>query len=145
MIDYDKLDALMELPISEEMLGAYIEGNLHGSEFREVQNIIEQDSFVADLISNSEDFAQIDNNLSEMWINEQAYGLEEDVCYQPTNADEFTLPEIILDMSTVTTETILIHETALPHIQSGIEEGDYNLGISDNDSNSSLSEINNKL
>ena len=143
MIDYDKLDALMELPISEEMLGAYIEGNLHGSEFREVQNIIEQDSFVADLISNSEDFAQIDNNLSEMCINEQVCGLGEGVYHQSINADEFTLPEIILDLSAVNTETILIHEAVLPHTQSGIEEDAYNLDINDNDSN--LSEINNQL
>ena len=78
MIDYEKLDALMELPVSEEMLGAYVEGNLHGSELREVQNIIGQDSFVADLISNAEDFAQINNDLSDMWMSGQELGLQED-------------------------------------------------------------------
>ena len=63
MIDYEKLDALMELPISEEMLGAYLEGNLHGAELREVQNIVDKDSFVADLISSTDDVMQMNNDL----------------------------------------------------------------------------------
>ena len=35
MIDLNKFDDLEDLPVSEEMLGAYLEGNLHGAEFRE--------------------------------------------------------------------------------------------------------------
>lgn len=40
MIDYEKLDKLMELPISEEMLGAYIEGNLSDVERDAIENVL---------------------------------------------------------------------------------------------------------
>ena len=143
MIDYDKLDVLMELLISEEMLGAYVEGNLHGSELREVQNIIERDSFVADLILNAEDFAQISNDLSDMWMSGQDFGIGEDFGCQSINADEFTLPEIILDMSAISIETTLIQDTTLAHLQGGLEEDNSNIGVSDNESSScGLGEVN---
>ena len=51
MIDEEllsKFNRIEDLPVSEEMLGAYMEGNLHGSEFREVNNFILSD---ADTIS----------------------------------------------------------------------------------------------
>lgn len=41
MIDYEKLDKLMELPVSEEMLGAYIEGKLNDGELFDVYSRIE--------------------------------------------------------------------------------------------------------
>ena len=146
MIDYEKLDALMELPVPEEMLGAYVEGNLHGSELREVQNIIGQDSFVADLISNAEDFAQINNDLSDMWMSGQELGIQEDFGCQSINADDFTLPEIVLDMSAISTETTLIQDTTLAHLQGGHEEDTSNLGVSDNDSSScGLGEVNSEF
>lgn len=146
MIDYDKLDALMELPISEEMLGAYVEGNLHGSELREVQNIIGQDSFVADLISNAEDFAQINNDLSDIWMSEQEFGLREDFGCQSINADDFTLPEILLDTPAVSAETILVHDITLAHMQSGLEEETSNINLNDTDSSScGLGEVNNEF
>ena len=40
MIDYEKLDKLMELPVSEEMLGAYIEGNLSEVERNTIEGIL---------------------------------------------------------------------------------------------------------
>lgn len=41
MIDFDKLDKISELPISEEMLGAYLEGNLDLSEAAMVESMID--------------------------------------------------------------------------------------------------------
>lgn len=146
MIDYEKLDALMELPVSEEMLGAYLEGNLHGSEFREVQNIIEQDPFVADLISNTEDFAQINNDLSDMWMNGQECGLGEDFGYQPINVEDFTIPEIILEMPSVSAETTMIHDAALTLTQDGLEEDASNFSPSGNEASPyGLDELNNEF
>lgn len=40
----NKIDSLEDLPVSEEMLGAYMEGKLRGSELREVQNLIDSDN-----------------------------------------------------------------------------------------------------
>lgn len=40
MIDYDKLDKLMELPVSEEMIGAYLEGNLSEIESDEIRQLM---------------------------------------------------------------------------------------------------------
>lgn len=58
MIDDDLLntfDSIEDLPISEEMLGAYLEGNLRGAEMREVQNLINADNFVAEFSNMIED------------------------------------------------------------------------------------------
>lgn len=54
MIDINKFDDLDVLPVSEEMLGAYLEGNLHGAEFREVQNNVHEDASLSSLIGNVE-------------------------------------------------------------------------------------------
>ena len=54
MIDINKFDDLLDLPISEEMLGAYLEGNLHGSEFREVNNFILSNTDIVSLIDTVE-------------------------------------------------------------------------------------------
>lgn len=54
MIDINKFDDLNDLPVSEEMLGAYLEGNLHGAEFREVQNCVHEDTSLSSLIGNIE-------------------------------------------------------------------------------------------
>lgn len=55
MIDFqDKFDDLQDLSISEEMLGAYMEGNLRGSEFREVSNLLSADDDLSDLVQSVE-------------------------------------------------------------------------------------------
>lgn len=54
MKNYDdiinRFDDIQDLPVSEEMLGAYMEGNLRGAEIREIQNLICQDDNLFDLI-----------------------------------------------------------------------------------------------
>lgn len=57
-----KLDSLEELPVSEEMLGAYIEGNqLLGSEIHEIDSFIASDPYISNLIELSK----------EMGVNEK--------------------------------------------------------------------------
>ncbi len=55
MIDKEllaKFDRIQDLPISEEMLGAYLEGNLQESELHEVQNLIEFDNNFSNFCDN---------------------------------------------------------------------------------------------
>lgn len=42
--------SIQDLPVSEEMLGAYIEGNLNGADLRDVQNFINSDQSILDMI-----------------------------------------------------------------------------------------------
>lgn len=52
MIDEEllnKFDRIQDLPVSEEMLGAYIEGNLRGSELREVHKYLHHDPFCREI------------------------------------------------------------------------------------------------
>ncbi len=47
-----KFDRIQDLPVSEEILGTYLEGNLRGFELHEVQNLIEFDNNLADFCDN---------------------------------------------------------------------------------------------
>lgn len=53
-----KFDSIDDLPVSEEMLGAYIEGNLDSFETSQIETAISEDSslsgFVKDIISDGE-------------------------------------------------------------------------------------------
>ena len=122
MIDYEKLDALMGLPISEEMLGAYLEGNLHGAELREVQNIVEKDFFVADLISNIDDAMQLNNDLSNSWTDIVADDFSSNADFQLMNSEGFVLPEIVLDMP-LGVEIDIIQDATLAQMQGELEDG----------------------
>lgn len=145
MIDYEKLDALMELPVSEEMLGAYLEGNLHGSELREVQNIIEQDSFVADIISDTNDILQMNDELSNPWMEDSfSGGLIEDQDFQLLMNNDFALPEIIMDASLGIDEN-LIQDATLANLPSGLEEDTTHVGLNDGDNVNGINEANNEL
>lgn len=62
MIDISKFDFIEELPVSEEMLGAFLEGSLMGAEVRDVSNFVESNSIISDLINELEvDNVQIDS------------------------------------------------------------------------------------
>ncbi len=60
-----KFDRIQDLPVSEEMLGAYLERTLNGSELSELQSIISADydlaSFVSTIESDSQNFDEIYN------------------------------------------------------------------------------------
>lgn len=89
MIDISKFYDLEDLSISEEMLGAYLEGNLHGSEYREVHNFIQDDNTMADLVDSVKtDFDDMND-----------FGISEISSFEPTFATndtfgDFALPEI---------------------------------------------------
>lgn len=97
MIDINKFDDLQDLPISEEMLGAYLEGNLHGSEFREVNNFILSDTGVVSLIDTVEDDLDFIRDLD---LSDQQGTIDTDVSEDLFS--EITLPEIsILGMDSL--------------------------------------------
>ncbi len=61
MINYEKLDKLMELPVSEEILGAYIEGNLSATETDGIDDLLNQSDWkviVQDISENSFDIKE---------------------------------------------------------------------------------------
>lgn len=103
MIDINKFDDLQDLPISEEMLGAYIEGNLHGAEFREVDNFILSNADIVSLIDTVED--------------DFGFIRDVDLSYQQDSIDldryEDMLPEMSLpDISILGTDSLI--ETSCP-------------------------------
>lgn len=57
--------SIQDLPVSEEMIGAYLEGNLNGSELRDVQNVITEDQSVYDLIDAVESPMSFGDNYME--------------------------------------------------------------------------------
>lgn len=61
-----QFDDLQDLPVSEEMLGAYIEGNLNGADLRDVQNVINSDDDTMNLLDNVDDIilTPFDSSLS---------------------------------------------------------------------------------
>ena len=67
-----QFDDLQELPVSEETVGAYMEGNLGGSELRELQNILNSD---ADFYGMIESVGEIDNGM-DMLIRTPISGVE---------------------------------------------------------------------
>lgn len=84
----NKFDSIEDLPISEEMLCAYNEGNLRGAELREVQNFISSDGLVADLY---EDIVSSSPMVDDIRFN--------DIVFEDTMADfeiPFDLEEIEL-------------------------------------------------
>lgn len=59
MIDHSKFDFIEDLPVSEEMIGAYLEGNLLGSELREVSNFVESDDNLYCIVNEVESISNI--------------------------------------------------------------------------------------
>lgn len=106
----NKFDRIEDLPVSEEMLGAYLEGNLHGSEFREIQNYIHDNDDVLGLIDIVENDIDILNDIDESFNN----SISPFVDSEETLAD-FDLPEIeflsassLIDASSSLMEDIIL-------------------------------------
>ena len=73
-----EFDGIQELPVSEESIGAYLEGKLAGAELREVQNLLNSDDNLFQVIEKVSDIdSQIENilNLPQDGINTPS-GLE---------------------------------------------------------------------
>ena len=105
-----KFGDIADLPVSEELLGAYLEGGLHGSEFREVQSCIQESpsaSALVDVVGN--DYMAMDKlGLSDFPELEPLFGSDDMFA-------DFSLPEIssfgielLIDPSSPLTEDIII-------------------------------------
>ena len=66
MIDYEKLDKLMELPVSEEILGAYIEGNLSDVEADSVRQLMSHNEELLNVSPFDDLNSNIDDGDSEL-------------------------------------------------------------------------------
>lgn len=94
---FAKFDSIEDLPISEELLGAYTEGNLRGAEYREVHNIVSNDTNLSDLMSPVEQDSLFNkNNLFDPFNNSIEITSPED--YLHINFDELELPSINSDL-----------------------------------------------
>lgn len=109
-----QFDNIKELPVSEEMLGAYMEGNLDGAEFREVYNIVEKDYFVADLILSTDKVMQINNDLSNLYIDTNTGEFCNNADSQLINTNDFVITEGVLDK---TYGIDIIHDTVLSQLE----------------------------
>jgi hypothetical protein len=104
MKDYlDKFDDLQDLPVPEEMLGAYVEGKLRGSEFREVQNLLGDDSNVSDLVHTveSDKFLSVFNPLD---IGNDFMGLQHEEAISFEDIDQYAIP--LIDFDSVTAPSL---------------------------------------
>ncbi len=77
MIDYEKLDKLMELPVSEELLGAYIEGNLSEDELWEINKCIESNDDLRSLVE--EVAADNIDDLNELLTNKRHHNVLDEI------------------------------------------------------------------
>ncbi len=110
MIDITKFDDIEDLSISEEMLGAYLEGNLHGAEFREVQNYIQEDAFLSGLVDIVEnDFGSLnDIMLPNDLIIDFSHGMGDiHDSFSLPDADSFGMESLIDPSSPLTDDLIL--------------------------------------
>lgn len=60
----NKFDSIEDLPVSEEMLGAYIEGNILSSEIGEIETILDENPYLKDLIN--DDYLNIEDNIDDL-------------------------------------------------------------------------------
>src|SRR5574344_71366 len=87
----NKIENIQELSISEETLGAYIEGNLINNDLTDVQNIINNDSLVGSIIYDVKQTTTLLDNVSLELIdsfnitNFELPSIEEVTCYESDN------------------------------------------------------------
>ncbi|MCM1501307.1 MAG: hypothetical protein NC115_01410 [Bacteroidales bacterium] len=96
---FAKFDSIDDLPISEELLGAYTEGNLRGAEYREVHNIVSNDTNLSDLMSSVEQDSFF-NEIDRFNHFDNAIGV--------TNADDYLRIDIEeLELPSISTELLI--------------------------------------
>ncbi len=86
-----KFDSIEDLPISEEMLGAYLEGNLSEDEIFEIIPVISQDSIVHNLMISIEETRSDENNF-ENFIDDQIDFPDDDFFTSIYETEEETEP-----------------------------------------------------
>lgn len=93
MINYDdiidRFDDIEDLSVSEEMLGAYLEGNLNSYEMEQISESIQDDEVLRaiseDIISTP--FESDNNNLLDIEMHNEIYSLIDDETYFPDSMD----------------------------------------------------------
>lgn len=101
-----KLDSIEDLPISEEMLGAYLEGNLSDAESIVVNNTIDSFSELSSIIA---EIPSIDDfNTFELYNEEQDFD-------EGSVLEDFVLPSIssleLADTPSICTDEFIIQST----------------------------------
>lgn len=89
-----KFDRIQDLPVSEEMLGAYIEGNLDSTEFSEIADAIASNEALSDLLENVDMHTEIQDTSD----------LDVSMFHSGINAD---LPDITIDSFYTESPTML--------------------------------------
>lgn len=113
---FNKFDRIEDLPVSEEMLGAYMEGNLHGSEYREVQNFINDTDYGSNMIDIVERDIEFIKDL-------------DDISYQPSCEDLIDVDNLICGISLPEIPVVLMDsfiDTSSPLIDDFIVGDDCN-------------------
>lgn len=131
MKDLNKLlqlfDDIRELPISEETIGAYMEGNLSGAELRDVQNLLNSDNNLFDFVDVINDNIDIplDNITLQEWNSE-------DISMLSPNEDSLISANLDNNFDPI---YVLGNSESVFDIDSGItdtEEGNYVYPLEDN-------------
>lgn len=135
---FAKFNSIEDLPISEELLGAYTEGNLRGAEYREVHNIISNDGNLSDLMSSVEQDSLFDeNNLFDQFDNSIGITGAED--YLHIDFEELELPNLTSDLlvgaSPLTSDIVLdaMFDNDLGQVYNDINNQDLDCKSNDND------------
>lgn len=102
MIDEElmsKFDRIQDLPVSEEMLGAYLEGNLDFYEMQDLSNLANNDPMLQSIIEEttsdiSDNGYDIDSTHSDSSYNEEIYedalsGVDYEYPHDNLDADDF--------------------------------------------------------
>lgn len=141
MIDdnlFAKFDSIEDLPISEELLGAYAEGNLRGAEYREVHNVISNDMNLSDLMSSVEqDSLFQENDLFSTYDNVIGVANADD--YLHVNIEELELPsispELLIGATQLSSDIVLdaTFDDVLGQVHEDINDHNLDCNSSDND------------
>lgn len=135
---FAKFDSIDDLPISEELLGAYTEGNLRGAEHREVHNIVSNDTNLSDLMSSVEQDSMFNgNSLFNPFDNTIGVASAED--YLQIDLEELELPSITSDLlvcaSPISSDIVLdaMFDDDLEQVHDDINNQDLNCNSNNND------------
>lgn len=83
----NKFARIEDLPVSEEMLGAYLEGNLSDNEVSQILPIINQDDIVSNLVTSASEYQSSENNFGN-FVDDQIDFPEDSFFINTNETDE---------------------------------------------------------
>ncbi len=83
----NKFARIEDLPVSEEMLGAYLEGNLSENEVSQILPIINQDDIVSNLVTSASEYQSSENNFGN-FVDDQIDFPEDSFFINTNETDE---------------------------------------------------------